>query len=109
MSKDMEVRRANLGEPDGDLVWKLTDAIRKAMMPFVDMDDLPHFMSLSMTAASTYAGIQIGTLIAMGVANEEDQENIVEAMTKNIENGVKIGIKMTFDAAATMHGPEGHV
>lgn len=103
-----EFRYTTIGEPEGDLVFQMANAIREAIIPFMDPVDPHHTVALSMTAACTYAGIQIGTLIAMGVATPKDKKRMVDMMTRNVRLGIDLGTKHMFRVAGKLAGEEGH-
>lgn len=104
----MLAKTTTIADEEGQMVFAMADAIREAMLPFMNEHELPHLISMSMTAAATYAGIQIGTLIAIGVARDQDKKRMVDMMTRNVRNGIDIGKKNTFRAAERVCGEAGH-
>jgi hypothetical protein len=104
----MLAKTTTINDEEGQLVFVMADAIREALLPFMNEDQLPLLISLSMTAAATYAGIQIGTLIAIGVARDQDKKRMVDMMARNVRNGIDIGKKNTFSAAEKVCGEAGH-
>lgn len=105
---NMVERVATIADPEGNTVFLMADAMRDSILPYIDPVQPHHSMSLAMTAAATFAGMQIGQLIAIGVARDQDKKRMVDTMVRNIRQGIDLGKKNTFRAAEALAGEAGH-
>lgn len=104
---EIATKVATTADPEGQTVFAMVEAIRGAIVPFADPVEPHHSMALAMTAAASFAGIQIGHLIALGVVSDQDKKRMVDMMARNVRNGIDIGKKNAFRAAENHAGGTG--
>lgn len=106
---DMETRIAN--DDDQAEIFEMVEALRAAVVPILAPDIAhidPNRMAKMIAAAGIFAGIQFGTLIAMGIASDKDQSRVNSIVSSNFRKGIDIGKQHAVRAAEIVAGGIGH-
>lgn len=88
-----EVRKAD--ETQRKMMVQLINVIGATFAPWrqhmLDSGAAPNSETLLASAVATYAGTIMGELIGMGVLQEAALDNVLDALRKNMADGVKAG------------------
>lgn len=92
MNDGPEIRHAELGDPMFELCFEAMEAMRQATLFVASrMDDPRDAITVVMTAASMFSGMQAGTLLATGALRNQDKARTAAAAATNFREGMKAG------------------
>lgn len=81
------------GDPMFDACFRVMDLMREATAAFVEQQPDPRDgLTIVMTAAAIFAGVQAGTLMAMGELRQQDRRRLGEAALHNFRQGIDFGL-----------------
>ena len=94
------------GDPMFEALFVMLDAMREATTPIGEavFDDPRDALSVIMSAAATFAGIQAGSLMAIGALRTQDRKRVGEAALKNFRQGIDFGLNRGLRIGTEMHG-----
>lgn len=108
MSRDDEpikTRVGAAGDPMFDALFAMMDAMREASTPLVEtFSDPRDGISALMSAAATFAGVQAGTLLAMGALKQQDRRRVGETALTNFRQGIDFGLSRAMRLATDEFG-----
>lgn len=87
---DLKIARA--GDAAHLEVAMLANVLAEAIMPYLASHHDPrNARALVMTAAAMFSGAQLGELIAMGEARDQDKKRYTDSMMRNFRQGIDVG------------------
>jgi hypothetical protein len=94
------------GDPWFELLFAMMEAMREATTPILDQafDDPRDALSVLMSSAATFAGVQAGTLMATGALRQQDKKRVCEAALKNFRQGIDFGLNRGLRIGTEQHG-----
>lgn len=89
----LKIRNAHDDPQTREVIEQIIALMRIGVTPLLDknQDCLPHLQACQITAASLYAGMTLGHMIALGVAKDQDRQKTGQLVLANFRAGVEMG------------------
>lgn len=99
------LRYGGHGDPMFEVCLDAMNRMRAAVANVVtEAEDPRDGLTIIMTAAAMFAGVQGGTLLAMGALQNQDRRRMVETAMTNFRQGVEFGLKRGLHVGADVAG-----
>jgi hypothetical protein len=90
---DIKIRDASQDPEAREVIEQIITLMRIGVTPLLDKNQgcLPPLQACQITAASLFAGITLGHMIAIGVAKDQDKRRTGQLVLANFRSGVELG------------------